>query len=333
MAAYHADMTEGWTKQDVEDHLHEGLIGKEHRLCHGVNISLTLLEQQGRLHLEVKRSGSSDVKVRVGQCWLTMEKERLYGQYRENWLIQPDSKILLPLFSSRFLIAGCDITAGVKFVAFLETASDNSAEANLVQLKHGSQLISEEDLGSEAHQPNGHGELVRDLEKVLDQPTFTDWTLVCQGRNVPCHRFMLAARSPIFKQLFASTQSQDWSEISNLDLDTLYNLMEYIYTDSVNTGSDIAKLFAAADEYCIFGLKSKCSVILKKRLSVDNVIQTLQLAILHNDDDLKTSCFKLLAQRFEDIRSTESWSDLKSESNFKATMEDLMAYISKFMLK
>ena len=46
------------------------------------------------------------------------------------------------------------------------------------------------------------GNLSKDLAKQLEDPSFSDWTLVCKGEKIPCHRFMLASRSPVFKVMF-----------------------------------------------------------------------------------------------------------------------------------
>ena len=56
--------------------------------------------------------------------------------------------------------------------------------------------------GNEALQRMFRGDLVTDLAKQLADPSFTDWTLVCENEEIPCHRFMLGSRSPVFKVMF-----------------------------------------------------------------------------------------------------------------------------------
>ena len=46
------------------------------------------------------------------------------------------------------------------------------------------------------------GSLAKDLAIQLADPSFTDWTLICEGEMIPCHRFMLGSRSPVFKAMF-----------------------------------------------------------------------------------------------------------------------------------
>ena len=46
------------------------------------------------------------------------------------------------------------------------------------------------------------GSLAKDLAIQLADPSFTDWTLICESEKIPCHRFMLGSRSPVFKTMF-----------------------------------------------------------------------------------------------------------------------------------
>ena len=46
------------------------------------------------------------------------------------------------------------------------------------------------------------GSLGKDLSEHWANPTFTDWTLICEDVEIPCHRFMLGSRSPVFQKMF-----------------------------------------------------------------------------------------------------------------------------------
>ena len=45
-------------------------------------------------------------------------------------------------------------------------------------------------------------DIFSDLRRELDLGTFSDATLVCQGLEIPVHRYILAARSEYFKTMF-----------------------------------------------------------------------------------------------------------------------------------
>ena len=46
--------------------------------------------------------------------------------------------------------------------------------------------------------------LLDELKKLKDDPAFADGILVCQGKEIPIHRFVFGIRSDVFKKMFAS---------------------------------------------------------------------------------------------------------------------------------
>ncbi|GBM17853.1 hypothetical protein AVEN_43545-1 [Araneus ventricosus] len=80
-------------------------------------------------------------------------------------------------------------------------------------------------------------------------------------------------------------------DITNFEDDTVHRMLLYIYTDSLENlqFECTSKLYAAADKYQILSLKSRCSSFLKENLHPTNACGALVLAVLHNDDDLKSS--------------------------------------------
>ena len=48
----------------------------------------------------------------------------------------------------------------------------------------------------------GLGGLAKDLALQLADPSFNDWTLICEDERIPCHRVILGSRSPVFKVMF-----------------------------------------------------------------------------------------------------------------------------------
>ena len=46
------------------------------------------------------------------------------------------------------------------------------------------------------------GSLAKDLAIQLADPSFTDWTLICEDEKILCHRVILGSRSSVFKVMF-----------------------------------------------------------------------------------------------------------------------------------
>ena len=182
--------------------------------------------------------------------------------------------------------------------------------------------------------PNHATRHVKNQETVFRQPDFADWKLVCKGKMIPCHRFILASKSPVFKRIFEASAFPNWTELDNVKLKTLQNLLEFMYTGSFNRKNcDVAKLFELADEYEVSALKSTCEVLLSKDLRCENVVELLQLATLHKGKNLKENCLHFIAKYFKAVQSTKSWNDLKNEFNSKNILEEIIEYMSCFMIK
>jgi hypothetical protein len=47
-------------------------------------------------------------------------------------------------------------------------------------------------------------EFFESMSKEKEDPTFSDLILVCQGKEIKAHRFMLAARSEVFKTMLTN---------------------------------------------------------------------------------------------------------------------------------
>jgi hypothetical protein len=49
------------------------------------------------------------------------------------------------------------------------------------------------------HDPN---RMENSMAKFLENGTFSDLTVVCEGKEIPCHKTILAARSEVFFKMF-----------------------------------------------------------------------------------------------------------------------------------
>jgi hypothetical protein len=48
-----------------------------------------------------------------------------------------------------------------------------------------------------------HESFLRDFQRVMEDPTFADTTLICEGVEIPCHRVFLSAKSEVFRTMFS----------------------------------------------------------------------------------------------------------------------------------
>ena len=96
-----------------------------------------------------------------------------------------------------------------------------------------------------------------DLKRMLNSAEASDIALYCGPREFPAHRFLLRARSPYFKGLFASTMrdaAADGLPIADTEPEVFEQLLSWIYTGEVAEAALQAKdmpehLLMAANRY------------------------------------------------------------------------------------
>merc|ERR1711936_1381237 len=116
-----------------------------------------------------------------------------------------------------------------------------------------------------------------------------DVTLVStNNQEVPCHRFILAARSPVFKRLFTSQAAT----VENTDIN-----------------EDLMNL---ADKYELTQMKELCLPFFVKKVRGDNCLKAYIYGHLHNYEPLKAAAFQAM---------DENWSRYESSTDITEMMK------------
>ena len=165
------------------------------------------------------------------------------------------------------------------------------------------------------------------LAKQLLEPSFTDWTLICEGEELACHRVLLASQSPVFERMFQQSGFQESktckTEINDINLRTLKALIRFLYTETLDVvNDDFQALFACADKYNIKELSSACENLLVQKLTVSNALELFLLAELHQGQVLKGKAKEKIAANFKTIKTSEQWKELRNDpSSYPAILE------------
>jgi len=143
----------------------------------------------------------------------------------------------------------------------------------------------------------------------------TDVTLVSSNnQEVPCHRFILAARSPIFKRLFASKNVTDEPirESTDSSTEALKAMVKYLYTDTLEDGNINEDLMNLADKYELSQMKELCLPFFVKKVRGDNCLKAYIYGHLHNYEPLKAAAFTAM---------DENWSRYESSTDITEMMK------------
>jgi len=164
---------------------------------------------------------------------------------------------------------------------------------------------------SRKESPNVSSKLVTDFERLLDTQTLTDVIIKCDNKILACHKAVLSARSSVFQAMFQHDMKESNNNeviISDLDFETVKDMVRYIYSGRVKEIKDKSDLLlSAADKYDIKDLKDLCCQQLSTNLSVDHVIEVLVLSDLHKATDLKQQSIQFLLQHKEEVFSQPDW--------------------------
>jgi speckle-type POZ protein len=143
---------------------------------------------------------------------------------------------------------------------------------------------------------------------LLDSMDGMDVSFVIDGETFHAHRFVLAARSPVFKaKLFGSmAEATKMSSITLHEIApaTFKLMLQFMYTDALPGDEELGNtpiktlwdLLAAADYYALDRLKLLCAQKLWDNASVDTVASTLACAEMYNCPELKDKCIEFFAE-------------------------------------
>ncbi|CAO2189206.1 unnamed protein product [Urochloa humidicola] len=167
------------------------------------------------------------------------------------------------------------------------------------------------------------------LGKFLESGEGADVTLEVKGEIFRAHKFMLAARSPVFKVEFYGPMMDNETMKSSITIDDMEPavfkaLLHFIYKDTLpamddldgdENGEMVKHLLVAADRYAVERMKLVCESILCKRLDVESAATILALADQYHCSKLKDACaaFITSSDKIDEVLASQEYQHLKRE--------------------
>ncbi len=155
------------------------------------------------------------------------------------------------------------------------------------------------------------------LASAREEGLLTDFAFVVDGQELKAHKFVLAARSPVFRKMIEAPmrESQEASvTIDDFSAEVVGEMLTFLYSEKVPHIEEMVKeLLTIADKYQIEDLKLLCGQELDRCLTIDNAAETLMLADTHNVEPLKMACTKFVAIHYPEVQETDDWATVVSE--------------------
>ncbi|KAI4343671.1 hypothetical protein L6164_010992 [Bauhinia variegata] len=138
------------------------------------------------------------------------------------------------------------------------------------------------------------------------------------GARIPAHASILASVSPVLENIIDRPRKHRSSEriiqIHGVPCHAVAAFLGFLYFSRC-TEEQLEKygmhLLALSHVYLVPQLKQRCIKGLRERLTVENVVDVLQLARLCDAPDLYIKCMKLLTNNFKSVEKTEGWKFLQ----------------------
>ncbi|XP_066493548.1 kelch-like protein 12 [Tiliqua scincoides] len=167
------------------------------------------------------------------------------------------------------------------------------------------------------------------LAEMYREEMLCDATLIVDGQRFPCHRALLAAISPYFRDVFIHT----WKEsnggevlLQGIAPSVIQSILKYIYTEEIAlTPEQAPHIFAGACQLQIIPVQDTCCRFLMKNLSIQNCFGMYSLACTHQSQPLLRATIQFLTLSFRLVSEEEDF--LKLDSNTLVTLissDDLM---------
>lgn len=181
-----------------------------------------------------------------------------------------------------------------------------------------------------------HCDLLTDLKAATSTMQHCDVQLCCDGRAFSCHKFILGARSSVFRAMFALSMRESQEnhvDISDVSPKALDQFVKFIYTDNIDDTSFtvVKQLLFLAEKYDVQKLKACCMQLLYPDVTVENVCEILKMGNLHNDTVLKNRAMEYILQAADQVIKTEGWKSMQREA--PELCSEILSYFSQYMYK
>jgi hypothetical protein len=140
-----------------------------------------------------------------------------------------------------------------------------------------------------------------------------DVTFVVEGIPVPAHR-ALCCRCGYFKAMLGGGMREASAQeivLPHVRHPIFLALLEYLYTDAVEVGLDVAmELFEAADQFGVERLKKVCEARMLGSLCVENAASIFHAADTHSAGTLREKCLNFILANFDPVTKTACFEEM-----------------------
>lgn len=162
------------------------------------------------------------------------------------------------------------------------------------------------------------------LKELLNENKFVDCILKVGERSLPCHRLILAACSPYFRELCFGEDGESKSDstkqevlLDDVDPTVMEMVVNYLYSADIDINDDnVQDVFAVANRFQIPSIFTVCANYLIKQLSMGNCLAIYRMGLVLNCPRLAVAARDYIADRFESLSKENDFLDMAAHELF-----------------
>ncbi|XP_029967860.1 kelch-like protein 41a [Salarias fasciatus] len=159
------------------------------------------------------------------------------------------------------------------------------------------------------------------LKELLNENKLIDCILKVGDRSIPCHRLIMAACSPYFRELFFSEEGKEVERkevvLENLDPNVMDVIVNYMYSAEIDINEkNVQDILTVANRFQIPSVFTVCVNYLQKMVSRKNCLSIYRLGLMLNCARLAMAARDYIADRFETVANDEDFLKLAPHELF-----------------
>lgn len=160
------------------------------------------------------------------------------------------------------------------------------------------------------------------LKELLNENKFVDCTLKVGDRSFPCHRLIMAACSPYFREIFFTEDGKEVENTKEVVLEdvnpsVLDMVVQYLYSAEIDlTDDNVQDIIAVANRFQIPSVFTVCVNYLQKKLSLTNCLAIFRMGLVISCPRLAVAARNYIADRFELLHQNEEFLQLAAHELF-----------------
>lgn len=139
-----------------------------------------------------------------------------------------------------------------------------------------------------------------DINNFISSNEFKDFKIIIDGTEFKVHKFLLSARSPVFKALMKQDPNADTIIFERIPQEIFQNILDFVYDDKLPNNEVVLETYAAAAKFQIKELQEFAAARMMTLINDENTLKCLFMANEYKNEDLKLKAFEHIKSFFPD---------------------------------